>query len=194
MPAAMWNATGPLAIGRGMTTGNQVDFLYGDIDEVMVHTGALNNQEISGDFTGDGKADQVFMREDGPVGFHIFTLAGTDSGLLPPAQWYGLGPSATNADPRRVTNRVADFGGDGKADVVAYYDAGSGRRLWQWTSNGRSGPAAPSLWMDSTTCTGCATAMNSWADRSFVTGNVDGDTDTDLLAIRTTPAGQQFTL
>ncbi|WP_433041774.1 LamG-like jellyroll fold domain-containing protein [Dactylosporangium sp. CS-033363] len=392
--APQWNATGPLVIGRGKTSGTAVDFLYGDIDEVMAHTGALNAQQIAvladrarrlpathqlsadftgdgkadslviqaypdqqmklwqltsstgqpletpvevwdsqfapwdmpsgwqhdgarwnaadfngdgmadisltlrndamnpgawvrntqvwlfystgsgfdapqltwestdgswpldhlkvdaGDVTGDGKGDLVIMRDDAASGFHVFTFAGDTFGLQAPVEWYGLGTQFANSDAKRITNRVADFNGDGKADlvqfyqqdnnrtmiyvnpsdgarftgrtmywdsganglsmalakpvvadvtgdgkadVVVYYNAGTSRQLWQWTSTG-TGLAAPSVWTDTATCTGCATAMNSWADLSFVAGNFDGDADKDLLGIRTTPGSQQFTL
>ncbi len=88
---------------------------------------------VSGDFTGDGRADVMAMYDygSGRAGLWIFpgTDARGDGSTAPYRVWY---EGRTGYWSQPLTKLTAgDFTGDGRADVMAMYDYGSGRAgLW----------------------------------------------------------------
>jgi hypothetical protein len=82
---------------------------------------------------------------------------------------------------------VTDVTGDGRADIVQFYDTGTTRQMRVLRSTGRTPFAAPATWLDTGTCTACTEAMTPWAGLTLAGADLDGDGPDDLVALRTTP-------
>ena len=102
-----------LVLQAGTASGNFAS-------ETSVATFAFRPELVaSGDVDGDGKADLVVG------GTQLAVLKGMGNGVFAPAQIYNL-PGA-DSDPRDLVNlAVADFNGDGRADVLVVRGKQSG--------------------------------------------------------------------
>jgi hypothetical protein len=130
---------------------------------------------VAGDFTGDGKADVLAFYNYGSAHTKAFLWPGIATGLgAVSAVWdSGVG----NFDWSRAQFVAGDFNGDGKADVVAFYDYGSAHTkafLWPGTT--------ASTW----TLTGSVwdSGVNNWntSQAKYVAGDFTGDGRADVLA------------
>ncbi|MGW8358637.1 Ig-like domain-containing protein [Streptomyces wedmorensis] len=157
-------------------------------DNVSTSFGSWNwdrSKMVSGDFTGDGKADVGILYDngqqaDGTNVTALWTLTSTGTDFTNPSKkWDNVSTSfgSWNWDRSKLT--AGDFNGDGKADVGILYDNGQTEdsrnvsALWTFTSTG-SDFTNPSKKWDSGT--------GSWnSDTSKLTaGDFNGDGKTDI--------------
>ena len=99
----------------------------------------LTGRVISGDFNNDGKSDIAGFYDNGSGNVSLQVWIGTGSGFTfqGTTGWW----SVTNGsyDVTKITSRVvcSDYNADGKSDIVAYFDAGSGTtKMHVWLSTG----------------------------------------------------------
>ena len=104
--------------------GNNVSILLGNTDgtfqaAVNYQVGSGPQSVAVGDFNGDGTPDLVVANASSRT---LSLLVGNGDGTFQPAVSYSAG-SGTSAGPQAVA--VADFNGDGRADVVVAVEDGS---------------------------------------------------------------------
>ncbi len=147
---------------------------------------------IAGNFNGDttngrGRTDLAFVYDYGGSTTRIWTLTSTGSSFNGPADWwYSTGWTASSG--KYLAS--GDYTGDGKADVVAFYNyAGSQTRAWAFTSTGSSF-SGPSQWWDS------GAGNWNWSSSTFVATDITGDNKMDVAAFydygSSTTAGFSF--
>lgn len=127
----------------------------------VVGPATLSTTQLLADANGDGKSDAVVMFKD--TGIAMVALSTGSSFTSPPAQW--------SADPRIAGADkyfLGDVNGDGKADLVGFWNAGGVWRVMYSNGAGFQGP--PVLWA---TNQGIGTAKQWLADV-----NGDGKADT----------------
>lgn len=101
----------------------------------------ITGKVVSGDFNEDGKTDIAAFYDAG-VGLtklQVWLSTGTGFSYQGNSGWWSSVP--TNFDASKITGRVVsnDFNGDGKSDIAAFYDNGSGgTSLRVWLSTGTS--------------------------------------------------------
>jgi hypothetical protein len=135
---------------------------------------------VSGDFTGDGLADVMALYENGGSHTTAFLFTSNGSRLYPTISWESSVGSWTKDSGAYV---AGDFTGDGKADVMAFYDNGSAQtRAWLFRSDGSR--LYPSVSWNS--CGGC---WNQTA-ATYVAGDFTGDGKADVTAFYDYGAGQ----
>jgi hypothetical protein len=131
--AMLYDNGGGLTIFRFLSTGSS--FTY---DSVVVATSGYDMAQIgenvaASDVNGDGRTDIVaaYQYPDGTMRLHVFINGNSYAG---PTGWFQSGtfPMAN------VAGRIAggDFDGNGKGDVVMFYDNGSGVNMYRFLSSG----------------------------------------------------------
>jgi hypothetical protein len=121
-------------LGAGSADGRRafsVDVLMGDgagsfsdphlwSDGVVM--GDATTQELAGDWNRDGREDLMLMTANGPAGVTATALVSDGSGF--DAKVYRSSSTGFRLGVAKLT--VSDVNGDGRSDVVAFYDAGAG--------------------------------------------------------------------
>ncbi|GIH10330.1 hypothetical protein Rhe02_83970 [Rhizocola hellebori] len=153
-----------------------------DLQDVAPFTpGPINNRGIpdyastlSGDFTGDGKADIAAFYDYGGAQTKLWLFPGTGNGFAGPVQWWDSG--AGGWDWANTKPVAGDFTGDGKTDIAAFYGyGGSLTKLFLFTSTG-TGFSWPAAVFDS------GPGGWDWANTKPVAGDFTGDGKTDVAA------------
>ena len=142
------------------------------VDDAATMPDAGRSVQARADVNGDGKADFVSMYDYG--GFQTKLLVGlsTGSSVPAPAVWFDSGAGGWDWSRNKIA--VADFTGDGKADVGALYDYGGLQaKLFVFRSTG-TGFAAPALWWDS------GVGGWDWSRSTMAVGDYNGDGKADL--------------
>jgi surface antigen len=127
---------------------------------------------VSGDFNGDGRVDWARFVTNGPSDSALwaFLSDGRKFNLSNPYQ-----SGAGNWDVGRSKPVAADIDGDGKAEICAFYDYGSGvTGLWVFKWNG-SGFSATEPWLS-----GAGTW--EWPRIKPVAADIDGDGKAEICA------------
>lgn len=127
------------------------------------------------DVTGDGKADYIFIANNGAAGVVVYVAASTGSSFSAPVVWWhdsGTGWSG-------ITPLVGDVNGDKQDDYVFLANSGSGTNAYVATSSG-STFAVPQLWWQS-----------SWGYGGIKAnlGDMDGNGGADLVLTTNQPEG-----
>lgn len=156
----LWhNQNGAIAIWDGTASG----FIQSSYVDSNISSGA--SIVGAGDFDGDGRDDVLFRKDDGSI-----FAARSDGSVLQIG--YGQGYSHDSVGTSWIVEGVADFSGDGKADILWRYADGS---LSTWEANGS--PAS-----------GIAFHENSWSHQPIDLawhvvglGDFDGDGRADIL-------------
>ncbi len=142
---------------------------------------------VSGDVNGDGRTDVVAFYNDGGGGrMTASVFYGTPTGLSAPTLVWDSNTWAWWPQDTRFVS--GDVNGDGRTDVVAFYNDGGGGRMTASVFYGTpTGLSAPTLVWDS----------NTWAwwpqDTRFVSGDVNGDGRTDVVAFYNDGGGGRMT-
>lgn len=133
---------------------------------------------VTGDFTGDGKADVLSLYDygDSTTGLWVFpgTAAGGDAASAPYRAWLSA-PGGWTASRAKIT--AGDFTGDGKTDLLALYDYGdSTTGLWVFPGAAAGAASAPyRAWLSGV---GGFTLANT----KISAGDYTGDGKADLTA------------
>ena len=174
----LWQYTSSETV-PGISGGADGDVFNGTLQDLAALAGGTVIGPVAGrsvqaraDVNGDGKADFVSMYDYG--GFQTKLLVGlsTGSSVPAPAVWFDSGAGGWDWSRNKIA--VADFTGDGKADVGALYDYGGLQaKLFVFRSTG-TGFAAPALWWDS------GVGGWDWSRSTMAVGDYNGDGKADL--------------
>lgn len=131
--AMIYDNGGGLSIYRFLSTGSS--FTY---DSVVVATSGYDLAQVgenvaASDVNGDGRSDLVaaYQYADGTMRLHVFLNGNSYQG---PAGWFQSGTFSM----ANVAGRMAggDFDGNGRGDIVMFYDNGSGVGMYRFLSSG----------------------------------------------------------
>ncbi|KKN15726.1 hypothetical protein LCGC14_0983060, partial [marine sediment metagenome] len=86
----------------------------------------------AGDFNGDGKDDLVLVYRYSSTTMRAWVFTSTGSAFNGAVSWY----DSTGWNVSSTKFAVGDINNDGKDDLVALYNYGTGVKLWKYTSNG----------------------------------------------------------
>ncbi|RLK58860.1 FG-GAP-like repeat-containing protein [Actinokineospora cianjurensis] len=142
---------------------------------------ATPESSVTGDFTGDGKADVLSLYDYGNSTTGLIVIPGTsgsgDSASVPYRTWLSGAGGFTWANAK-IT--AGDFTGDGKTDVLALYDYGNsttGLFVFPGTSARGDGASVPyRVWLS-------GTGGFTWANTKISAGDFTGDGKADLTAL-----------
>lgn len=133
-------------------------------------------QFVSGDFNSDGKTDIAAFEDVGNSESKIYVFSSQGTTFSSPAQVWDSGAGSWNQANTKIV--AGDFNGDGKTDIMAFYDYGSGlTRSWLFAGNGTGGFASPTVWWNS------GVGNWVWGDSKFVATDVNHDGKTDVVAL-----------
>jgi len=121
--------------------------------------------EGTGDFNGDGKTDLLLYYNDSASWRSVVALANGDGIFAPPVAWSGLG------NYNGWNEGTGDFNGDGKIDLLLYYNDSTSWRSIVALANGDGTFAQPVAWSGPGN-------YNGWNEK---TGDFNGDGKTDLF-------------
>ncbi|MBM7774455.1 hypothetical protein JOD54_004659 [Actinokineospora baliensis] len=134
---------------------------------------------VTGDFTGDGKADVLSLYDygDSTTGLWVFpgTSGSGDTAASPYRAWLS-GPGGWTASRGKIT--TGDFTGDGKTDLLALYDYGNSvTGLWVFPGATAQNPTSPyQVWLS-------GAGAFTWANTKISAGDFTGDGKADVTAI-----------
>ncbi|MGE5472859.1 MAG: fibronectin type III domain-containing protein [Ignavibacteriales bacterium] len=140
--------------------------------------GLLTGRVVAGKFDSNSRYDiAAFVNVSGQTKIYVWTSTGTAFTFQGTTGWW----SSTSYSVSSITNRVVamDFNNDGKSEIAAFYDCGSGvTKLHEWTSTGTAFQyAGDSGWWNSTSYP---------ADRitgRVVAGDFNSDSKCDIAAV-----------
>ena len=140
--------------------------------------GAVADRFVSGDFNGDGRDDTATFYDygSGAARIHVFLSTGTSFSYNSGGWWSTTsGYALSNVGNRMV---AGDFNGDGKDDIAAFYDYGSGAaRLHVFLSTGSSFTYDSGGWWGTTS----GYSLSNVAGR-LVSGDFNKDGRADVAA------------
>ncbi len=126
------------------------------------------------DVNGDGLGDVVAFYDYGNADQASFVFLGTRNGLGAPNASWRSGVNGWSANNARLT--AGDFNGDGRGDITAFYDYGSGlTRVFTFYGNAAGGLNAPVVRWDP--------PANSWpmANSRIIATDYNGDGFSDVI-------------
>jgi len=136
-----------------------------------------SSKPVAGDFTGDGKADiAVFYNYAGSLTrILVFATKPDGTGVNAPVEWWYSGPGVWDWSHTKPV--AADYDGDGRTDIAAFYDYNdctSGLFVFASTGSGFAWPARPWLSGARAWC---------WSLSTPVAGDFTGDGRTDFAVM-----------
>ncbi|MGE5474893.1 MAG: FG-GAP-like repeat-containing protein, partial [Ignavibacteriales bacterium] len=140
------------------------------------------NLLVSGDFNGDGKKDLAgfYYYGNGVTSIRVWTSNGTEFNYSGDDGWWKS--NAGGYIPDYILGRVVsgDFNGDGKDDIVAFYDYGNSLtsiHIWTSTGSGFQNNTYGTWW-----CSGTGNYNAGWITGRVVSGDFNGDGKDDITA------------
>ncbi|WP_181043615.1 FG-GAP-like repeat-containing protein [Actinokineospora auranticolor] len=128
---------------------------------------------LEGDANGDGRSDLLVLRDDGGYRVTLWVFYGNGLGYTAPsAPAWDSGPNGW--DLNRVKATIGDVNGDGKDDVIAFYNYFNATFSIFTLLSTATGAQAPTTWWN--TPPGSA----EWANLSVISGDFNGDGKDDV--------------
>lgn len=133
---------------------------------------AAKSKYTVNDFNGDGKTDLAAIYDYDNATSKIWMFTSTGAGFAPKAVWAS---SAGGWNSNKSKFLSGDFNGDGKSDIAAVYDyGGTTTGIWTWNGKGDGTLGTPARNFYDT----------AWRASSFTVGDFNGDSKTDLAAVK----------